>query len=208
MPDETLIPEFSRLHPVERIGLKHTRIHLEATPEECVALTRRLKIPALYHLKANVTLSRHENVPGFSITGSIDASLRLNCVVTLEDFDTVHRSEFSERFAPSAVLEKDDGFFDSEADDAPEPFDDAEMDIGELVVQFLALNLDPYPRKPDAILLQQLPEKLRDIVVTEEQAAKTAGTKTTGEPDKILPFANLAQRLKSSVTDIPENDKE
>ena len=56
----------------------------------------------------------------------------------------------------------------------PEPLVDGQIDLGEVVAQFLAVAMDPYPRKDDA----ELPESIQS-----EEAA---------EADKPNPFAQLA----------------
>ena len=38
------------------------------------------------------------------------------------------------------------------AEDAPEPLDTPEIDVGELIAQHLALALEPHPRRPGAVL--------------------------------------------------------
>ncbi len=53
-------------------------------------------------------------------------------------------------------------------------YDRAEIDVGEAVAETLALNLDPWPRAPDA-----------------EAALRAAGVKREGEEERG-PFAALA----------------
>jgi len=45
---------------------------------------------------------------------------------------------------------------DAASEDAPEPLEGDEIDLGELMAEQLGLGIDPYPRRPGAIL--EIPE--------------------------------------------------
>jgi hypothetical protein len=72
--------------------------------------------------------------------------------VTLDPVDAHVEAAFERRFLPLEKLQaeaEDDGeiFVDPAAEDPPEPLGH-EIDVGEILIEELALNLDPYPRKP------------------------------------------------------------
>ena len=50
-----------------------------------------------------------------------------------------------------------DGLALGDAPDAPEPIVDGLVDLGALVAEFLALGLDPYPRKPGVAFVEPTP---------------------------------------------------
>ena len=112
---------------------------------------------------------------GLEVSGQLRAKIRQTCVVTLDDFDSeldapVHirfappprpakgaaagpsdraarkgerrRAKEEEEPAPSHIIDLEE--------DAPDPLIGGAVDLGAVVGEFLALNLDPYPRKPGA----------------------------------------------------------
>jgi uncharacterized metal-binding protein YceD (DUF177 family) len=143
---------FSRPVKVEalpRDGLDQT---IEATPAERAALAREYGLADIAKLTAAFNLQRmgREVV----VRGSIHAEVTQTCVVSLEPFAATLDEPVDVRFAPpkrerpgskpgaeTVVL---DGA------DAPDPIVDGKIDLGALAVEFMALGLDPYPRKPGA----------------------------------------------------------
>ena len=84
-------------------------------------------------------------------------------MVTLEPFDAEVDEPFEAQFAPEAeaaaaharAMAEIEAAQDKAAalaaqPDPPEPIVGGRIDIGALASEFLALGLDPYPRKPDA----------------------------------------------------------
>ncbi|MFJ5370074.1 YceD family protein, partial [Bosea sp. CER48] len=93
------------------------------------------------------------------LEGRILARLHQTCVVTLDAFpvqlDVPVKLDFApeeEIEAASRRAERDDAEIDIEVllneDDPPEPIIDGVIDLGGVTLEFLALALDPYPRKP------------------------------------------------------------
>ena len=69
-------------------------------------------------------------------------------MVSLDEFDGMVEDRFTVHFVPS-------GTEDEEPDpDAPDqvPFEGSAIDLGDAAVEQLALALDPYPRRPGAVL--------------------------------------------------------
>ncbi|MBU6499555.1 MAG: DUF177 domain-containing protein [Rhodospirillales bacterium] len=143
-------------------GLLH---EVRATAEECAALATRMAVPGIHALSCGFTL-RPEPGGAVRAEGQLRARLVRVCVVSLEPFDTEVAEDFTVRFVPAG----------QESDDPdPESVDEigyagGEIDLGEAAAEQLGLALDPYPRRPDAVL--------------PEAAAEEAGG----------PFAALARR--------------
>lgn len=90
------------------------------------------------------------------VTGLIRATVVQTCSVSLEPFEAVIDEPIDVRYAPQREIEAVIArHVDQEGEegssgmaDAPEPIVDGVMDLGALLLEFLALGVDPYPRKP------------------------------------------------------------
>jgi uncharacterized metal-binding protein YceD (DUF177 family) len=139
-------PEFSRPILVDRIpGLGSTE-KLSADAAELVALAGRLGLPRLHGLSA-VLRAEPWRRSGVKVSGQINADIDQACVVTLEDFRSWQTLPVLRFFLmPKDMPRAAEDSVDADAD----PIVDGEIDLGELVSETLALDLDPYPRKPGA----------------------------------------------------------
>lgn len=145
-------PELHRPVSVAEIGSSGLDTMVEASPAECVALARRMRVPAVLSFSCRFHLVRA--VGGVvAARGRLLASVVRTCVVSLDDFEAAVEEDFRVRFVPSGT-ETDNP--DPEAEDEI-PFAGTVIDLGEAAVEQLALALDPYPRKPGAELPESEP---------------------------------------------------
>jgi uncharacterized metal-binding protein YceD (DUF177 family) len=81
---------------------------------------------------------------GLRARGQLEAQTTRSCSVTLEPFNENVAEDIDVRFIPGASP-------DDLRDDAPEPLEGGEVDLGAIVGEFFTLGLDPYPRKPGVV---------------------------------------------------------
>jgi hypothetical protein len=137
---------FSRPVPVASLPPEGFDVKVEATPEECAAVARQFGLPAIHALSGRYHLKGSEF--RVAVTGRVTASVAQTCVVSLDDFDSVVEEEVEVDFAVEGA-----NAFGVTADvggDPPDPIVDGRVDLGALTAEFLALGLDPHPRKPGA----------------------------------------------------------
>jgi uncharacterized metal-binding protein YceD (DUF177 family) len=148
-----MIPELHRPIAVERIGPSGLDVIVEASAAECAALARRMDVPAVLSLTCRFHLDR-DTAGTLLAHGNLMARLVRTCVVSLDDFATM----VEERFAVRCVAEGEES--DDVDPSAPDEivYRDGTIDLGEATAEQLALALDPYPRAPDAVLLDVLDE--------------------------------------------------
>lgn len=146
-------------HPLSEHGLSRPQavtalpeagldVSIEAKPAERESLANYLAIPAVNAVSARLTLRRWR-ASGLQIQGTIHAKLVQTCVVTLEPMATEVRANIDRKFLPAAMLGNEvavhELIVDPDGEDPPEPLT-AIMNLGDIVVEELVLNLDPYPR--------------------------------------------------------------
>jgi uncharacterized metal-binding protein YceD (DUF177 family) len=144
MTPETVGP-LSRPFDVRNLPSQGTQVHVEATPEECAALAQDFGLPGIQALSADFKLT--SSPKGVHVTGIVKAALTQICVVTLDPFDSTIEEEAEVDFAEPSGMPPEPPTEMHEYE-PPDEIVDGEIDLGALTAEFLALGLDPYPRKP------------------------------------------------------------
>jgi uncharacterized metal-binding protein YceD (DUF177 family) len=155
---------------------------LDVPAEERAELAARLGVTSIESLSVRLHAVRFRG--GFRVTGRVEADLTQPSVVSLEPVRQ-HVAEPVDRvFLPGG--ERDyagpanaEVFVDLEGEDLPDHFEGGEADLSELIIETLALAIDPYPRAEG--------ERVEDL-----------GLSDSGDEDH--PFAGLA-RLKPGPKD-------
>ncbi|MGI6244757.1 MAG: YceD family protein [Pseudochelatococcus sp.] len=121
---------------------------VEATAEERAALAAFLELPAIHALTGVFHLSGNDR--RVTVRGDVRAVIAQVCTVSLEPFDASVDEDVEVVFADPDLPQPDlREPRDPETElDAPDDLIDGEIDLGALTAEFLALGLDPYPRKP------------------------------------------------------------
>ena len=141
-------PEMHRPIPADRVGAAGLVVTVQASAAECAAIAARLRVPSVEEVTCRWSL-RPAPRSVVEADGSLRARLHQECVVSLDAFPADIVEEFAVRFVPA-------GDEDEDAADPDEPdelsIEAGVLDLGEATVEQLALALDPYPRKPGAVL--------------------------------------------------------
>jgi uncharacterized metal-binding protein YceD (DUF177 family) len=142
-----MTPELSRPVRVETIGPAGLVVEVVADGRERAAVARRLGVASVAALECRFRLEPAGS-RSFAASARLRARLERECVVTLEPFEAVHDERFRLRFVPAGTEAAQE---DPESVDEI-PYEDGVIDLGEAAVEQLALGLDPYPRRPGAVL--------------------------------------------------------
>ena len=146
---------FSRLVRVDALPREGQAVTIEATPAEREALASFYRLPAIAVLRATLRLDPWGQ-GGARVTGAVHGELTQVCVVSLEPFPATVDEDVDVRFAPQTTANSrsaaNEETFSLADEDEPDPVIDGKIDLGALTAEFFALGLDPYPRKPGAIL--------------------------------------------------------
>jgi uncharacterized metal-binding protein YceD (DUF177 family) len=142
-----MTPELHRPFPVERLAHGGEQV-VEATAAERPAIAARLGIPEVVALRCRFELAPAGADGAIAAHGVLQARVVQECVVSLEPFEADVTEEFSVRFVP---------FGREGGDDDPLSTDELAyqggvVDLGEAAVEQLALALNPFPRRPGAML--------------------------------------------------------
>jgi uncharacterized metal-binding protein YceD (DUF177 family) len=148
--------EFSRRVPVDGLGEEEVVRQIEATADERKALARRFDLLSLDKLTATVHLRRLPGRPLIRVFGRFEAEATQACVITLEPLQSCLDGCFARCYnlAPEAAVAEREILIDVGEEEPPEPVPAGGIDLGEVVAEHLALEIDPYPRAEGARLEQ------------------------------------------------------
>jgi uncharacterized metal-binding protein YceD (DUF177 family) len=139
-----------RLHELARGPVTVT---LEPDAEQRAKAARDLNLQSLPKLTATVTVKPW--LDGAELTGRFKAVVEQVCSVTLDPFEQRLEGEIHVRAVPegSPNAGADEGGeveLDLEAEDPPDVLNGEIVDVAAYVIEHLALEIDPFPRKPGA----------------------------------------------------------
>ena len=151
-------PVFHRPFDTRRLGEAPVMEAIVASPVERAVIAAFLGILGLDRLEAGLRLERW-SAQGVEIEGRLRAAPIQACVVTLEpvhqSIDEAFRLTFLPKQAraaePRSIAEAEI-IVAYDEDDPPDELEGPVLDLGPLVVEQLALALDPYPRSEGATL--------------------------------------------------------
>lgn len=132
----------SRPTSVDRLRRSDGRLIVTATPEECAALAEDFKIPGIRELVGDFETSGPPSA--FRVRGTVKALLTQICSVSLDPFEGPVEEPVDVLFTDTDQL----AGTDAEDADVPDAIVGGKIDFGTITAEFLALGLDPYPRKP------------------------------------------------------------
>ena len=129
-------------------------VRLEPDAEMLKVLATELNLESL---TAFVTQLRVRPwLDGAEVTGRFTATVEQICGVSLDPFEQQVSGEIALQFvpagSPNAYGESDDQelSLDLESPDPPDILDGDQIDVAHIAVEHLALEIDPFPRKPGA----------------------------------------------------------
>lgn len=181
-------PEWSFEIIADHVNEKGVTRQAAASELECKDIARRLDVEQINKLEASITLVREPASIIIHAHGTFKAEIVQKCVVSLEPVVTHIEESFEAWFADTEQVvslahvrqEKLGKVIDMEMEipdekDDPEPVVDGRIELGEIIIQNLALSINPYPHAEGAVY--------KDIC----EHPDTAGNKE----GRYKPFANL-----------------
>lgn len=161
---------------------------ISASSEECREVARRFELLAVELLATEGTLWPQADGRRVRLEGRLLADVVQTCVVSLDPVPAHIDVSFERLYGWDAGEEREgaigDEIFLDLADELPvERLTSDMIDVGEAAAEQLALELDPYPRKPGALF-----------------TGCDIGCRAAEEP-AVGPFAGLARRWKHGGSD-------
>jgi uncharacterized metal-binding protein YceD (DUF177 family) len=139
-------------------------VTVAADAETLEQLAERLNVTSVQSMAAEVQVKRIRG--GLHVVGEARAQITQPCVVTLDPVVQVIAEPVDRVFMPASQRPREpepgsEVFVDLEGDDPPDYFEGPELDLSELLIETIALAIDPYPRAPDATVDAEVLERER-----------------------------------------------
>jgi uncharacterized metal-binding protein YceD (DUF177 family) len=143
--------------PLADIDRAPVHLHPAVDAATCARIAKTVGVDALNRIDVELTLKPW--LDGAELHGRLSANVTQTCGITLDPFDSNLRSDFTIRVVPAGsnnapTAELHEVEVDPEADDPPDVLEGEVIDVGAYVVEHLALEVDPFPRKPGAVFEQ------------------------------------------------------
>jgi uncharacterized metal-binding protein YceD (DUF177 family) len=140
----------SRPLDLRRLPADGVTVTVTPTEAERAGLARLMDIPAVPALSASLSVTPAPK--GATVSGRLVATVTQVCGVSLEPFDAEITEPIAVSFERGARAESPGEGDLEDLEDRPDPLEGDHIDLGAIVAEFLALAIDPYPRKPGATL--------------------------------------------------------
>ena len=142
--------EFTRPLRLDEIGAGGKTFSIEAGAAEREALARRFGLVSVDKLTAEGMVARVGSDDRYRLDARLCASVVQTCVVTLGPVSAHVESAFNRLYdraaSPEWADDTSETFLDGGEEPVVEPIIGDVLDIGEVVAEQLALELDPFPR--------------------------------------------------------------
>ncbi|GGB56652.1 metal-binding protein [Roseibium aquae] len=185
---DSLFP-YSYCVEAERVASTTGHVRVEPSAEARTLIARRYELEELPEIHADLKLTPWRKA-GIRVTGTLHARLIQKCGVTLETFEQKLADGIDRTFEPLPKRPRKDGDLNDDGEielqldsiDPPDVIENGRIDLGAVLCEQLALNIDPFPRKPGVAFETALP--------ADETADETVDGRGEGRPS---PFAVLAK---------------
>lgn len=159
MHDKQAVSPISLKAFVARLPQKGMPVVIEADDSQRAALAALHGLVSVERFRAELLVAPWKR-NGVKVSGHVEADITQECVVTLDPLKSTITEQVDSLFLPADSKLGRLGFgeggevhLDAEGPDSPETFKGDTIDVGALAEEFFALGIDPYPRKPGAVLV-------------------------------------------------------
>lgn len=138
---------------VTKLNTKGRDLEFTAQPDDLQKLAVEMKVAEMKDM--TVLLHVEKAARGINVSGRLTATAVQPCVVTLEPVTQQINVPIDRLFLPARMRVDDpapgsESFVDLSGDDLPDYYEDEVIDLTPLVLETLGMEIDLYPRAPDA----------------------------------------------------------
>lgn len=132
---------------VEDISSGEQHYHLTASPDNLQEIAEILQIPSAESFEADIYTKLNKKEHLLRVWGNLNATLRLQSVISLEYFSKTYSPDFEVVFDTKATFKSQKEEEVDFEEDLPDIVIDGKIDLAEIALEQLALVLEDYPRQ-------------------------------------------------------------
>lgn len=136
-------------HPIviDDLTTAEKKFKVEASAEELSEVAEILKVRHIKEISAEifVKLNRKEHL--LNVWGKIKTEMELQSVVSLEYFYKTYEPEFELLYDTKMTLKEFKELEETTDDELPDIITDGQINLGDLIIEQIALAMDDYPRQ-------------------------------------------------------------
>lgn len=120
--------------------------NIVANARQLACIKDILQVQEIKKVEAEVSVKLKKKEHKLEVKGRVQATLELQSVVSLENFCKDYDIRFSMLFDTKMTAKEQDRLA-AEGEDVPDILKDGGVDLGDIIIEQIALNLEDYPRK-------------------------------------------------------------
>ncbi len=175
------LPFSHPLRPADLVTHEPTQFELVLDDATCAAIAKDIDVPGLRKIRFKGTL-QPIGKRDWQLTAHLGATVLQDCVVTLAPVTTRIEEDVTRQWLAATRKTADEEEVEMPEDVTQDPLGDV-IDLGEVLIEALALALPPYPRAAGADLSEQNFAEKGVTPMTDEDARPFAGL--AGLRDKL-----------------------
>ncbi len=147
-----MISDFSIPIHITELPIGGLTIRRLVETDACVEIASRLAVDSVEEFLIEVAVQRDQEHKSIATAqGEIRGTVIQSCSITLEPIKSKFCIPIDITFADEETLTPAEDLNMEDAD-PPEPMNDGRFDLGDTLVQILAVEINPFPRKPGSSL--------------------------------------------------------
>lgn len=154
---DKVTPEFSKIFALSLANDHAETVTLDAGEDARLDLALRFDVRAIASFSATLNVAPHAQ--GFSVTGAVNAEIVQACVITGDHVPAKLEAPINVLLWTQDVDGDLEMLEEAYGVDNIEQIDSEDYDLGEMCAQYLALAIEPFPRKEGASLDAILPQR-------------------------------------------------
>lgn len=139
--------DFSYPLNIDDLNQQEQHYKINADAEQLRTLRDILQVEDVKKFEADIFLKLNLKQHKLDLWGSVNATVELKSVVSLENFDKEYNIDFTYYFDTKATYKDIKELEPSIYDDVPDVIDNGKIDLVDIAIEQLALQIDDYPRK-------------------------------------------------------------
>ena len=139
--------DFSYPLKIDELGQGEQHYKLTANEAQLGELGIILQIPAVNKFQADLLVNFQKRSGKLTVSGKVEANLRLTSVISLEEFDREYQTQFSQTYDTTATYEEIREQDEDISMDIPDVVYDGKIDLGDICIEQIALIMEDNPRQ-------------------------------------------------------------